>query len=120
MTILLKDLRVVNGELRDQGSCTIVDPIIVLKNAQFVFQLRNLTLHLQFISAATVRSDVAFVRICLALSFRPAIMTVEKVLWFDTKRGAPKLIFCHSCAVFRDEREPAFAVSSVIFIESSK
>ena len=117
---LINDLRVVNGELRDQGSCPVVDPIIVLKNAQFVFQLRNLTLHLQLISATAVRSDVAFVRICLALSFRPAIMTVEKVLWFDTKRGAPKLIFCHSCAVFRDEREPAFAVRSVIFIESSK
>ena len=76
---LLNNLRVVNRELRDQGSCTVVDPIIVLKNAQFVFQFRNLTLHLQFISATAVRSDVAFVRIRLALSFRPATYTIEKV-----------------------------------------
>ena len=76
---MLNDLRVVNRELGDQGSCTVVDPIIVLKNAQFVFQLRNLTLHLQLISATAVRSDVAFVRICLALSFRPATVTIEEV-----------------------------------------
>ena len=76
---MLNDLRVVNGELGDQGSCPVVDPIIVLKNAQFVFQLRNLTLHLQLISATAVRSDVTFVRICLALSFRPVTYTIEKV-----------------------------------------
>ena len=81
---LINDLRVVNGELRDQGSCPVVDPIIVLKNAQFVFQLRNLTLHLQLISATAVRSDVAFVRIRLALSFRPATMAIEKVKTYWT------------------------------------
>ena len=98
---MLNDLRVVNGELRDQGSCPVVDPIIVLKNAQFVFQLRNLTLHLQFISAATVRSDVAFVRIRLALSLRPATMAIEKVKmdWTFGKK-TPEFIFRHSCAVF--------------------
>ena len=65
----LFDLGIVDRKLCDEGSCPVVNPIVVLKHAQLVLQLCDLSFHLEFITSTAVSSDVTVVRISLSLSF---------------------------------------------------
>ena len=69
MNLKLFHLGIVDRKLCDKGSCSVVNPVVVLKDAQLVLQLGNLSLHLQFITPTAVSSDVTVVRISLSFSF---------------------------------------------------
>ena len=69
-------LGIVDRKLCDQSPCSVVNPVVVLKNAQLLLQLRNLSLHLEFITSTAVSSDVTVVRVSLSVSFGPA----EKIM----------------------------------------
>ena len=62
-------LRIVHRKFCDQGSRSVVNPVVILKDTQLLFQLCNLSLHLELIASSAVPPDVAVVRISLSLSF---------------------------------------------------